>query len=111
MNVIALNESMSLSDSHDGAFVNSDYLTDALGFVRAPKQHLTFGQYGLLFSWPGRVYLSYGFSRLFLGWNALTLHNEFLIISKKLEETGDANWCTIKSRFFLHLVLTVNCLH
>jgi hypothetical protein len=30
MNVIALNESMSLSDSHDGAFVNSDYLTDAL---------------------------------------------------------------------------------
>ncbi len=31
MNVIALNESMSLSDSHDGAFVNSDYLTHALG--------------------------------------------------------------------------------
>jgi hypothetical protein len=34
MNVIALNESMSLSDSHDGAFVNSDYLTDALGVER-----------------------------------------------------------------------------
>ncbi|NEQ28932.1 MAG: hypothetical protein F6K28_60305 [Microcoleus sp. SIO2G3] len=31
MNVIALNTSMSLSDSHDIAFVNSDYLTDTLG--------------------------------------------------------------------------------
>jgi hypothetical protein len=31
MKVIALNKSMLLSDPHDGTFVNSDYLTDALG--------------------------------------------------------------------------------
>jgi hypothetical protein len=30
MKVIALNKSMLLSDPHDGTFVNSDYLTDAL---------------------------------------------------------------------------------
>jgi RNA-directed DNA polymerase len=34
MKVIALNKSMLLSDPHDGTFVNSDYLTDALALIR-----------------------------------------------------------------------------